>query len=192
MDLFIENIQKHVTLTAEEQKLVLSLVEEATYKAKTILLKPGEIADTTYFILEGMIRSYTVDTNGVEHVLSLAAPNWFITDMYSNISKKPAQQYLSVINDAKVYKLTRENQEKLYELVPKTERFFRILIEKSVVAHQQRLIDNLSLTAEDRYAKFCHKYPDFIQCIPQKYIASYIGVTPEFFSKMKARLLKSK
>lgn len=190
MDLLIENIQKHVALTTEEQKIVLSLVEEANYKSKTILLKPSEIADTTFFILDGMIRSYTVDTNGVEHVISFAAPNWFITDMYSLISKKPAQQYLSVISDATVYKLSRENQEKLYELVPKTERFFRILIEKSVVAHQQRLIDNLSLTAEDRYTKFCDKYPKFIQCIPQKYIASYIGVTPEFFSKMKARLLK--
>lgn len=190
MDLLIENIQKHVALTPDEEQLVLSLVEEAHYKAKTILLKPSEIADTTYFIIEGMIRSYTVDTNGVEHVLSFAAPNWFITDMYSNISRKPAQQYLSVINDVKVYKLTRENQEKLYDLVPKMERFFRILIEKSVVAHQQRLIDNLSLTAEDRYEKFCIKYPGFIQCIPQKYIASYIGVTPEFFSKMKARSLK--
>jgi len=190
LDLLIENIQKHVALTTEEQKIVLSLVEEANYKSKTILLKPSEIADTTFFILDGMIRSYTVDTNGVEHVISFAAPNWFITDMYSLISKKPAQQYLSVISDATVYKLSRENQEKLYELVPKTERFFRILIEKSVVAHQQRLIDNLSLTAEDRYTKFCDKYPKFIQCIPQKYIASYIGVTPEFFSKMKARLLK--
>lgn len=190
MDLLIENFNKHVDLTPTEINLILSLVEKETYKARTILLKPGEVANITYFILEGMIRSYTVDTNGTEHVLSLAAPNWFITDMYSLIAKKPAQQYLSVINDATVYKLTKENQEKLYQAVPKLERFFRILIEKSVVAHQQRLIDNLSLTAEDRYAKFCEKYPDFIQCIPQKYIASYIGVTPEFFSKMKARLLK--
>ncbi|UYW00706.1 Crp/Fnr family transcriptional regulator [Flavobacterium agricola] len=190
MDLLIQNFQKHVDLTEEEQRLILSLVEKESYKARTILLKPGEIANITYFVIEGMIRSYTVDTNGTEHVLSLASPNWFITDMYSLVSRKPAQQYLSVINDAIVYKLSRENQEKLYVQVPKLERFFRILIEKSVVAHQQRLIDNLSLTAEDRYAKFCSKYPDFIQCIPQKYIASYIGVTPEFFSKMKARLLK--
>lgn len=190
MNLLLENIAKHVSLTPEEQELVMRFFHYDEYKAKTILLKPGEIADLTYFVLDGMIRSYTVDTNGVEHVLSFAAPNWFITDMYSIISRKPAQQYLSVINDAKVYKISKEDQNTLYEKVPKMERFFRILIENSVVAHQQRLIDNLSLTAEDRYEKFCSKYPAFIQCIPQKHIASFIGVTPEFFSKMKARLLK--
>ena len=190
MDLLLNSIAKHVELTEKEKDLVLSLVSYDEFKAKSILLKPGEIALETYFVLDGMIRSYTVDTNGVEHVLSFAAPNWFITDMYSLFSNKPAQQYLAVISDAKVYRLSKENQEKLYELVPKMERFFRILIENSVIAHQQRLIDNLSLTAEDRYEKFCKKYPDFIQCIPQKHIASYIGVTPEFFSKMKARLLK--
>lgn len=190
MNLLLKSIDKHVKLTEEEKEIVLSLVSYDEFKAKSILLKPGDIALETFFVLDGMIRSYTVDTNGVEHVLSFASPNWFITDMYSLFSKKPAQQYLSVISDAKVYRLSKINQEKLYELVPKMERFFRILIENSVIAHQQRLIDNLSLTAEDRYDKFCKKYPDFIQCIPQKHIASYIGVTPEFFSKMKARLLK--
>lgn len=192
MNLLLENIAKHVELTVEEQELVMQLFLYEEYKAKTILLKPGEIANFTYFVIDGMLRSYTVDTNGTEHVLSFAAPNWFVSDMYSLISGKPAQQYISVINDFKGYKISRENQEKLYKDVPKMERFFRILIENSVVAHQQRLIDNLSLTAEDRYEKFCKKYPDFIQCIPQKHIASFIGVTPEFFSKMKARLLKSK
>ena len=190
MNLLLNTIEKHVNLTEEEKDIVLSLVTYDEFKAKSILLKPGEIALETYFVLDGMLRSYTVDTNGVEHVLSFAAPNWFITDMYSLFSNKPAQQYLSVISDAKVYRLSKENQQRLYDLVPKMERFFRILIENSVIAHQQRLIDNLSLTAEDRYEKFCKKYPDFIQCIPQKHIASYIGVTPEFFSKMKARLLK--
>lgn len=190
MNLLLKSIEKHVELTDKEKEIVLSLVSYDEFKAKSILLKPGDIALETFFVLDGMIRSYTVDTNGVEHVLSFASPNWFITDMYSLFSKKPAQQYLSVISDAKVYRLSKINQEKLYELVPKMERFFRILIENSVIAHQQRLIDNLSLTAEDRYDKFCKKYPDFIQCIPQKHIASYIGVTPEFFSKMKARLLK--
>jgi len=78
----------------------------------------------------------------------------------------------------------------LYDKIPKLERFFRILAENSLVAHQERLMDNLSLTAEERFEKFCKKYPSLIQRLPQKQIASYIGVTPEFFSKMKARLLK--
>jgi CRP-like cAMP-binding protein len=86
--------------------------------------------------------------------------------------------------------ITKENHQKLYKEIPKLERFFRILAENSLVSHQERLMDNLSLSAEERFEKFCSKYPTLIQKIPQKQIASYIGVTPEFFSKMKARLLK--
>ena len=87
--------------------------------------------------------------------------------------------------------ITRQSQEILYEKIPKLERFFRILAENSLVTHQERLMDNLSLTAEDRFEKFCKKYPTLIQQVPQKHIASYIGVTPEFLSKLKAKYLKA-
>ena len=80
---------------------------------------------------------------------------------------------------------------KLYEKIPKFERFFRIIVEKSLVAFQQRLMDNLSLTAQERYLKFCTTYPAIINTIPQKQVAAYIGVTPEFLSKLKAKYLKA-
>ena len=94
------------------------------------------------------------------------------------------------MEDAEVVVLSKENQEQLYLEIPKLERFFRILTENSLVANQERLMDNLSLTAEERFDKFCKKYPTLIQKVPQKQIAYFIGVTPEFFSKMKSRLLK--
>jgi CRP-like cAMP-binding protein len=94
------------------------------------------------------------------------------------------------MEDAEIVVLSKENQEQLYQEIPKLERFFRILIENSLVANQERLMDNLRLTAEERYEKFCKKYPTLIQKLPQKQIASYIGVTPEFFSKMKGKLLR--
>ena len=86
--------------------------------------------------------------------------------------------------------ISKENHQELYNEIPKLERFFRILAENSLVAHQERLMDNLSLSAEERFEKMCKKYPTLIQKVAQKHLASYIGVTPEFFSKMKARLLK--
>ncbi|WP_325202147.1 Crp/Fnr family transcriptional regulator [Flavobacterium sp.] len=190
MMLIIENIAKHVSLTTEEQLLVLALFENKQFKAKTILLKEGEICTHSFFVLKGILRSYTVDENGVEHVMSFACPGWWIADMYSYLSQRPGQLFIEVNEDAEVFLLSKENQEKLYLQVPKLERYFRILIENSLVANQQRLIDNMSFTAEARYDKFSKKYPELIHCLPQKQIASYIGVTPEFFSKMKARLLK--
>lgn len=190
MELFLQNISRHVTLTPDEQKHVLSLTETHRYKAKTILLESGEVCKTSYFVNSGILRSYSVDEKGLEHVVSFACANWFIADMYSYLSGRPGNQFIEVNEDAEVLEITKENQERMYAEVPKMERFFRIIIENSLVAHQQRIIDNLSFTAEARYDKFLNKFGDLAQKVPQKQIASYLGVTPEFFSAMKARMLK--
>ena len=122
--------------------------------------------------------------------MQFACEGWWIGDMYSLITQKPGNLYVEVNEDAEVVLLSKENQEKLFQEIPKLERFFRILTENSLVANQERLMDNLSLSAEERFEKFCSKYPTLIQKVPQKQVASYIGVTPEFFSKMKAKMLK--
>ena len=190
MELILENIAKHVSLTPEEQAHFLSKLETTTYKTKTILLNAGEVCKHSYFVNSGILRSFNINDNIVEHVLSFACQGWWMSDMYSFFSQKPGQLFIEVLEDAEVVSLSKENQEQLYHDIPKLERFFRILIENSLVANQQRLMDNLSLTAEERFEKFTTKYGTLVHKVPQKQIASFIGVTPEFFSKMKARLLK--
>lgn len=190
MALIIQNIEKIISLTDEEKELILSKIELNHYKAKTVLLQAGEIAKYSYFVKSGILRSFNINDNIVEHVLQFACEDWWIGDMYSLISQKPGNLFIEVLEDAEVAQLSKENQEELYHQIPKLERFFRILTENSLVAHQERLMDNLSLSAEERFEKFCLKYPTLIQKVPQKHIASYIGVTPEFFSKMKAKMLK--
>jgi len=190
MALILKNIAQHVSLTQQEQELFLSKTETHHYKAKTVLLNAGEICKHSYFVNSGILRSFNINDNIVEHVLSFACSGWWISDMYSLLSQKPGNLFIQVIEDAEVIILSKENQDILYKEIPQLERFFRILIENSLVAHQQRLMDNLSLTAEERFDKFCKKYPDLIYNIPQKQIASYLGVTPEFFSKMKSKMLR--
>ena len=190
MNLLLKNIAKHVTLTPQEEERVLSLTEVQTFKAKTILLKEGDVCTQSYFVTKGILRSYTIDKNGVEHVVSFACPEWWIADMYSYLSQRPGQIFIEVNEDAEVMILTKENQERLYTEVPKMERFFRILIENSLIANQKRMLNNLSFTAEARYDIFTKKFHSILPYLPQKQIASYIGVTPEFFSRMKAKLLK--
>ena len=186
----LENINKIVTLSPQEELLFLSKIEIKTYKAKTVLVNAGEISQYSFFVNWGLLRSFNINDNIVEHVLSFACEGWWIGDMYSLISQKPSNLFIEVLEDAEVVLLSRKNQNELFTQIPKLERFFRILTENSLVAHQARLMDNLSLTAEERFDKFCKRYPTIIQRVPQKQIASYIGVTPEFFSKMKSRLLK--
>jgi CRP-like cAMP-binding protein len=189
MTSILQNIAKHVSLTSEEETLFLSKTETKFVKAKTILLSSNEIAKHTYFVNSGILRSFNINDNIIEHVLHFACEGWWIGDMYSYVSGKPGNLFIEVLEDAEIVSISKENHQLLYHEIPKLERFFRILAENSLVSHQERLMDNLSLTAEERFEKFCTKYPTLIQKVPQKQIASYIGVTPEFLSKLKKRLL---
>jgi CRP-like cAMP-binding protein len=131
-----------------------------------------------------------VDESGWEHVLSFAPQGWWMADMYSLLSQKPGTLNIEAIEKTELLLLSKANQEILYQKVPKFERFFRIITENSLVAYQQRLMDNLSLTAEERYNNFCKRYPTLIHTLPKKDIATYIGVTPEFLSRMLNKMLK--
>jgi CRP-like cAMP-binding protein len=190
LSLILQNIAKHIALTPREELLFLSKIETHHFKAKSILLNSGQICTHSYFVNYGILRSFNINDNIVEYVLNFACEGYWIGDMYSLISQKPGNLFIEVLEDAEIVMLSKQNQELLYTEIPKLERFFRILTENSLVANQERLMDNLSLPAEERFEKFCQRYPSLIQKVPQKQIASYIGVTPEFFSKMKSRLLK--
>lgn len=192
MELLLKNISKHVELTKIEKEKLLSVFETTRYPAKTRLVQAGEVCADSYFLLSGIIRSFTIDDNLVEHTLSFAKQDWWISDMYSFLSEKPGNLYIEVVEDAIVTTLSRRKQLEIFDEIPKMERYFRILIENSLIANQQRLIDNMSLTAEERYEEFCRRFPDIKYSLPQKQIASYLGITPEFFSKMKSKLLRNK
>ncbi len=190
--ILFKNFAKHISLTKAEEKYLMTLFEYKVIKAKDFLVQQGEVSKQSAFVLNGCLRGYTIDSNGFEHVLSFAPKDWWIADMYSLLSQKPGNLNIEAMVETKVILISKTNQELMYEKVPKLERFFRIIIEKSLVAYQQRLNDNLSLTAHERYMKFCKTYPQLINDIPQKQIAAYIGVTPEFLSKLRAKQAKAK
>ena len=191
-ELILKNVGRHITLNQDEKTFFLSLLEPRSFKRKKLYLEAGAVCKHSAFVLDGALKSYTVDAEGKEHILSFATRDWWISDMYSLLSQKPAILNIEAIADSEVLMLSREHQQLLYERVPKFERFFRILVENSLVANQQRLIDNMSSTAEERYLAFIGKYPIIPSCVPQHNIASYLGITPEFLSKIRARLARGK
>ena len=186
------NIEKHIQLSDDEFRIFESLLSERKVKARQPVLQEGMVCRQSVFVAKGLLRGYTHDKNGLEHLLSFAPEGWWIADMYSLISGNPGTLNIECIEDSSLLILSKENQDLLYQKVPKFERYFRILIENSLVSAQQRVLDNLSLSAEERFEKFCRKFPDLIQRVAQKQLASYIGVTPEFFSKMKSGSHKKK
>lgn len=187
----ISHIQKYVHAEPELLESFVNALEYCEFSNKTIILEEGKISHGSYFIISGCVRAYAVDTNGNEHVMHLALENWWIADMYSFITGKPGRFTLQAIENCQLLYLSKTDQEKFYNLCPAIERYFRILMENAYVSTIQRIHDNLSLSAEERYLRFKEKFPSLEHRIPSKYIASYIGVTPEFFSKMRSKLLKT-
>jgi CRP-like cAMP-binding protein len=188
-NLIIESITRHIRLSDEEKEHFVSLLQPKTYKRKDFILEEGQVCKYSYFVTAGCLRGFTVDHNGFEHVLNFAPTGWWIADMYSLLTQKPGILNIEALENTEVLLLSKSRQEKLYHEIPRFERFFRIITENSLVSYQQRLIDNLSLTAEERYHNFCKRYPSLINTLPKKQIAAYIGVTPEFFSRMQRQML---
>jgi CRP-like cAMP-binding protein len=188
-ELFLENMRKHIRLTEEEEAVVLSKLRPVKLKRREHLLKQGTVARDLAFVLEGCLRAYALDDNGFEHILQFAPAGWWISDMSSVISRSESLLNVDAIKPSEVLLLSREDQLSLFDEVPKLERYFRVLTENGLVSSRMRLIENLSLTARQRYQRFCQTYPNLINEIPQKYIASFIGVTPEFLSKIRGEKL---
>jgi len=190
--LILDNVCRYIQLNETEKKYFASLLQPKTLKKKQYLLRQDQVSKHSAFVISGCLRGYSVDKNGIEHVLSFAPADWWMADMYSLISQQPGLLNIEAIEDTEMLLLSKTDQEKLYTELPKFERFFRILTEKSLVANQQRLIDRLSLTGQERYANFCNRYPTLIHQLPQKQIAAYIGVSPEFLSRLRAEIARKR
>lgn len=182
----IEHINSITPLTIEEEGIVAELVREKTLARKQFLHREGEVAQYSAFVVEGCLRSYAIDRNGFEHILQFAPANWWISDMYSFVKNKPSELNIDALLETKVLLLSRSCQVSIFDRIPKLERYFRILTENALAASNHRTINYLSLPAKIRYEKFCTMYPTLINTIPQKSVASYIGITPEFLSKLRA------
>jgi CRP-like cAMP-binding protein len=182
--LLLQNIARHIQLSADEEKYFLSLWQTKKLRRKQFLLQEGEVTKNAVFVVSGLLRMYSIDKNGFEHILQFAPPGWWIGDIKSFISQQPGSLYIDALEDSGIILMERTHLDQLYKKVPSFERFFRILAENALATYQQRLTDNLGLPAIERYNSFCRLYPSLIECLPQKQVASYIGVTPEFLSKM--------
>ena len=184
-DLILKNVSKHIQLTEEEKKFFTSLLKTKELKKKQFLLKAGEISRHENFVEKGLLRAYTVDDKGQEHIAMFGMEDWWISDMYSFLTETPATQFIDALEDSVIYSIDTADLEKLYLKVPKFDRFFRILLQNAFIANQKRVLASISQSAEEQYLAFTKKYPSLEQRIPQHQIASYLGITPETISRIR-------
>lgn len=184
----IDHFSKYIQLNTEEVELIHSLFSYKSLKKKEFLLRSGDICRTESFIISGCLRTYSIDENGFEHTLTFAIEDWWTGDLLSFFTETSTSYNIVALEDSEILQITKTDLDKLYLEVPKLERYFRQLIQNAYVAQQQRIDQNLSQTAEQRYLSFVEKYPVLLQRIPQKHIASYLGITPVFLSMLRKKL----
>lgn len=191
-DSILKNVAKHISLGDEEINQFISLLSNKEVTKKSCLLKEGQICQTLSYVHSGALRAYCLDNEGKESTIMFAIADWWVTDMYCFLNNKPAMMYIEAIEDSCIIQLNKERFDKLFYSVPKFERFFRILMQNAYTREQLRVIESLSLTSEERYDRFLLKYPQIVQQVTQKQIASYLGITPEFLSVLRKKKSKGK
>lgn len=184
-DTILKNVAKHIELDKEEAKFFTSLITFKETPKKTLVLQEGQVCKYISYVHSGALRAFHIDKDGKEGTIMFAVADWWVTDMLCFLNEKPAMMYIEAIEDSCIFQLSKEHLEKLFYNVPKFERFFRILMQNAYTIEQLRVIENLSLTAEDRYDSFLIKYPHIAKAVTQKQIASYLGITPEFLSAIR-------
>lgn len=181
---------KIIALNNEEKQLVTEKFQPRLYRKRQYILQEGDVCKQMNFVVRGCLRMFAIDDKGNTHILQFAAENWWITDISSFYERKNSKLNIDALEDTMVLQISFENLTSLYNQAPKFNRIFRVLIENSHVALQKRLLQNISSTAEERYLSFIQTYPQLSNRIPQTQIASYLGITPEFVSRIRNNQIK--
>ena len=185
---FINFINKHVSLTKEEEALLLSKVSYRKYLKGQYVVQQGDVCKYSGFVISGCTRTFYVDDEGQEHIVMFSIEDWWASEIGSFVTQTPSDYHVQCIENTELIQLSYENQEALFKKIPKLERFFRLILEQAFVASQKRIISSFSLTAKDQYSNFKIQYPKLEQRIPQYMIASYLGISREFLSRIKGQL----
>lgn len=186
----INHLEQFIALTADERQLFDDKFAQRKVKRKEKLLKEGEVCKHYSFIISGCFRMYGVDERGYEHNIQFACENDWIMDIGSFHTKKPSKLFIESIEPSVVLQIEQKDLYFLYLNIPKLDRIFKVLIENKYVELQERVLQNFSSTAQQRYLAFLEQYPMLSNRLPNIHIASYLGITPEFLSKVRNDLSK--
>jgi len=183
----IQHIQRFISLTEEEINVLTTYFTHRKTDKKEFLFQEGQICPANYFVVKGCYRLYYVNDKGIENIVQFGIENWWIADYMSLEKQIPSAFSLQAVEPGELLILEKQVQEELLEKVPKLERYFRIVAQRANGASQIRIKYISELSGEERYWQFTESFPEFVQRIPQYMLASYLGFTPEFLSKLRAK-----
>jgi len=185
IEVLINYFKGYFPLDNEEVQVLQSSFIERTVKRRGFILQQGDVCKHFTFVVSGCFKMYAVDQNGKEHNLQFAAEGDWTADLASFYSEKPTGVYIEAIEPSAILQIKHEDLLNLYINFHKFDRNFRIIIEQKYIELQNRVLQSLSATAEERYQYFLERYPNLANRLPNTQIASYIGITSEFLSKIR-------
>ena len=184
-DLILKNIRKHILLTPTEEVHFKTFLKHRVLRKRYYLVQAGDLCRAEHFVTKGCFRAFATDKEGNDHNVMFAIEDWWISDMQSYLTGLPATLNIEALEDSEVIYIEKIDLDRIFEEIPAFNKFFRILLQNAFVSQQNRILSNISNTAEERYAAFIKKYANLEQRVPQHHIASYLGVSPETLSRIR-------
>ena len=182
-----QHILKHVSFTDDELEEFSQSFKLLKVKKRQYIVQPGFVARHRYYVVKGSFRAYVIGDEGQEHTVQFAVDDWWISDYNSYIFQQPASMFLMALEDSTILQIDYEAEQKLKQGRHVFETYFRVLAENTAAYMARRVIINLTKTAEQRYAIFLEGYPDIVGKVPQYALASFLGMTTEYLSKLRKK-----
>jgi CRP/FNR family transcriptional regulator, anaerobic regulatory protein len=191
MENIIRHFDKYLPLENNEKEALISRLTERKIKRKQYILQEGDTCKHFSYVVEGCFKTYGVDPTGKEHNLLFTAEDDWISDIDSLHKERPSKLFIEAIEPSTILQISKGDLWYLYSNFPKFDRNFRVIIEDKYIELQNRLLQTFSSTAYERYESFLERYPNLANRLPNTQIASFLGITPEFLSKIRnERLVK--
>lgn len=187
MEVFKKHLEKFIAIDDKEFSEIQKFFRIRNYKKKENLMVQGEICKLHFFVLEGCLRKFFINSKGVEMTTEFAIENWWLTDNMAYEHKTETEFCIQAVEPSKVLTIDSLSQEKLLQQFPRMERYFRFIYQRAFAAAQMKLKYNYDLSREEMYYFFLEEHPDFVQRIPQYLLASFLGFTPEYLSEIRAK-----
>lgn len=191
-ELLYKKVSETISITDEEFEFCKTLFIPKKLRKRQYLLQEGDVNKHTAFVSKGLLRSYTIDDKGTEHILQFAFEGWWMGDLYSFLTEEPSMFNMEALEDCELLLITKPSWELLLDKVPAFEKYFRILIQNNLIATQKRLMGTLSETAEQKYTNLINNFPGCLNRVPQHMIASYLGITRETLSRIRGNIAARK
>jgi CRP-like cAMP-binding protein len=186
----IKNIKSSIQLSFEAEEYLFSISKKKTFSKGAVLIRQGQNVNKIYFVTDGCLRSYCIDKNGKEHTLQFAIKNWWISDYIAIHNNESATLTVECLKKSSVIEFNAKKLNGIFKLFPEYEPFQRNLLERHVVSLHRRILNQLQLTASERYDLFLDQYPNIEQYARNYHIASYLGITQESLSRIRVEKAK--